>query len=408
MKRLLYLVHRNPAPPNRGHRIRSFHWLDYLARRAEVDVAFLADEPVDEALKITLRGRCRRFAFVPHWGRGRYLQGLASLALGRTATEGLFRSRALRHLVRKWAGDTPYDAVIVYCSSMVPYVSAADLWQSRIVVDLVDVDSQKWFDYAACARGPLRALFRLEGRRLRRLEASLPQRAGAVCLVSEAEREVFQRFCPAENVLAVGNGVDLELFSPQARLPDVLMPRPPESEGPTCVFIGALDYRANVDGVCWFVQQVWPAVRQRFPEAVFRLVGARAGGAITAVARRPGVELVGDVPDVRPYLASATAAVIPLRVARGIQNKVLEAMAMARPVVASSEALEGIDAEPGRDVCRADTPDEWIEQIARVFGNAAYASCLGQAARQTIETQYAWPVRLAPLERLLELQPEPA
>ncbi len=403
MKRILYLVHRNPAPPNRGHRIRAFNWLDYLSRRAVVDVAFLADEPVDDRVKTMLRARCGRFAFAPMLGKQRYLKGMLSLAMGRTATEGLFKHGQFRRLIRRWTTETAYDAVIVYCSSMVQYADAANLWRRcPVIVDLVDVDSQKWFDYAAKTGGVFRPLFELEGRRLRKLERSLPERAAAICLVSEAEAEVYRSFTDGGNVAAVENGVDLEYFSPGANF--VRLPKQPASDpAPSCVFIGALDYRANVDGVCWFTQHVWPAIRKRFENATFRLVGAGAGGAVAAAARREGVELVGDVPDVRPYLADATAAVIPLRVARGVQNKVLEAMAMAKPVVASPEALEGIDCREGEDVCRADTPSEWVAALERVFTDVDYARSLGENARRTMETRYTWSARLAPLDALLGL-----
>ncbi|GAB6164110.1 TIGR03087 family PEP-CTERM/XrtA system glycosyltransferase [Thermostilla marina] len=404
MKRILYLVHRNPAPPNRGHRIRAFNWLDYLARRAEVDLAFLADEPVDDRMKTMLRARCRRFAFAPPPGKYRYLKGLLSLAMGRTATEGLFKHGQLRRLIRRWTAETDYDAVIVYCSSMVQYADAAKLWRRcPVIVDLVDVDSQKWFDYAEKTGGLFRPLFELEGRRLRKLERSLTDRAAAICLVSEAEADVYRSFTEGGRVTAVENGVDLEYFSPHAHF--VRPPNRPKADRavPGCVFIGALDYRANVDGVCWFVRHVWPEIRVRFPNARFRLVGAGAGAAIAAVARREGVELVGDVPDVRPYLADATAAVIPLRVARGVQNKVLEAMAMGKPVVASPEALEGIACREGEDVCRADTPSEWVAALERIFRDDDFARSLGAKARRTMESHYTWSARLAPLNELLGL-----
>ncbi len=231
------------------------------------------------------------------------------------------------------------------------------------LVDLVDVDSEKWFQYAAESRGVQRWLYRIEGRRLRRLEQSLPPRAKAITLVSDCEAELYRSFCPADSVHAIPNGVDLDYFRP-GRDSDV-------ASSQDCVFVGALDYWANIDGVHWFCDEVWPEVRRRRPEATFTLVGSRPSSPVRRLAQRPGIRLAGDVPDVRPYLAEAALVVVPLRIARGIQNKVLEALAMAKAVIATPEALEGIAVEPEVHVCQAGTPAQWIETITALAGRRA-------------------------------------
>ncbi|MCL4722402.1 MAG: glycosyltransferase, partial [Gammaproteobacteria bacterium] len=231
---------------------------------------------------------------------------------------------------------------------MAQYLALPELEGLPVLVDLVDVDSQKWFDYARQARGWKRWMFDLEGRRMRRLEGALPQRAAALMVVSEQEAALYRSFHPTGQIHAIPNGVDLDYFRPDEG------GEIPAAE--SCVFVGALDYRANIDGVLWFCREVWPGVRRRYPRAVFRLVGSNPVAAVHRLARLPGVQLVGNVADVRPYLREAAAVVIPLRVARGIQNKLLEALAVRKATVVTPQALEGGNALPGVPVCQAQTP----------------------------------------------------
>ena len=393
--RVLFLAHRVPYPPNRGDRIRSFHWLEYLSRRAEVHLAFLAEqEPPEESID-ALEAMCARVAAVRLGKAARWLRGARSLAAGRTATEGLFHSPALKRIVCRWAAQTRFDLVVAFCSSMVQYLDAEALAGVPAVVDLVDVDSQKWLDYAAQSRGPARWLLRLEGRRLRRLECGVSGRAQAIILVSGHEAKLYRSFSPAECVYAIGNGVDLEYFRPK---------EPAEGERPAqCVFVGAMDYRANVDGVTWLAREVWPEVYARRPAARLVLVGSNPGAGVKRLAELPGVELVGEVPDVRPHLSQAAVVVVPLRVARGIQNKVLEALAMGKAVIASPQALEGLEVEPGVHVCRAASPAEWIEGLLALLDDPDLCRRLGLAGRQRVEQSYTWTARLAPLADLLRL-----
>ena len=300
---ILYLVHRVPYPPNRGDRIRSFNVLKFLAERADVSLAFLSGTVPPRETMQALEGICRRVAAARLGPQTRWLRAAWSLGSGRTATEGLFRSRELRRTIRQWHESTTFDAIVVFCSSMAQYLDEPGLADVPTVVDLVDVDSQKWFDYARHSRGPKRWLFQLEGERLRRLEVSLPDRVGAVTLVSPHEADLFRSFCPSDRVYAICNGVDLSYFRPEAS------PGTPSSDN--CVFVGALDYNANLDGVAWLCRKIWPSVRRRRPQAVIRLVGSNPGPAAARLARLPGVELVGQVPDVRPYLRDAAVAVAP-------------------------------------------------------------------------------------------------
>ena len=394
--RILYLVHRVPYPPNRGDRIRSYHLLRFLAEHAEVDLACLADEPVDSQQTVELGRLCRRVA-IEQLGPGRWWRAARTLACGRSASEGLFDSPKLARTVSRWARETRYDRVVAFCSSMVPYLNLPELRDIPALVDLVDVDSQKWFDYAAGARGVKRRLFHWEGGRVQRLEQAAGRRASAVMLASGPEAEIYRALCPRADTRAVVNGVDLDYFGAVRG-----MASPGEAEL-SCVFVGALDYKANIDGVVWFSRHVWPELHMRYPAAVFSLVGRNPSPAVSRLADQPGIRVVGGVPDVRPYLAGAAVVVAPLQVARGIQNKVLEALAAGKAVVASPQALEGIDLIVDRHACRADSPSEWIDALSKLFNDGVLRGRLGAAGRQLVETDYAWTPRMKPWEQLLKV-----
>jgi sugar transferase (PEP-CTERM/EpsH1 system associated) len=389
---VLYLVHRVPYPPDKGDRIRAFQLLRYLSRHADVHLACLADEPVEAHTLDVLRQYARRVSIVPLGRWSRWVRALGSLAAGRTVSDGAFRSPELRAVLREWVGDTRFDAAVASASSLVPYLRLPEFRSVPAVIDLVDVDSQKWLDYAEASRGPRAWLYRLEGRRLRRLEQTLPTWARAITLVTQAEVDLYRGFASGGVVRAVGNGVDLQYFQPQE-----------QDTEPACVFVGALDYRPNVDGACWFCREVWPEIQRRRPDAKTYLVGRRPVPAVRRLAELPGIEVVGQVPDVRPYLARAAVVVAPLQIARGVQNKVLEALAMAKATVASPLALEGLTAEAGVHLLQASSGPGWVEAILRLLADPSLRQQLGTAGRRFVEAHHHWDRCLEPFRALLGL-----
>jgi sugar transferase (PEP-CTERM/EpsH1 system associated) len=375
----LYVVHRVPYPPDKGDRIRSFHLLKQLAGYGRVHLACLADEPVAEEVQAALGRYCERVAILPldaWWRWGRALVGWLG---GRTVTEGAFSSPPLRRLLCRWIGETRYEACLASASSMIPYLRMPQLHDVPRVVDIMDVDSQKWLDYAANGSGPLAWLYRLEGRRLRQLECQLPAWARAVTVVSEAEAGLYRQFCPDGPIYAVPNGVDLEYFQPES---------PVAEQG--LVFVGALDYRPNVEGIRWFCREVWPHLRKDRPRITLSLVGRKPNPAVRQLAQQDGIELVGQVPDVRPYLARAAVVVVPLLLARGVQNKVLEALALAKATIATPQALAGLKVQPETHVLSASTPREWVAAIRRLLADADLRRRLGSAGRRFVEEHHRW------------------
>lgn len=389
-KRILFLAHRVPYPPDKGDRIRSYHILAHLARRGQVDLAYLTDEPTTATTFTALRALCPRVEGVhvsPSW---RWVRAAWSLTRGRSLTEGLFASSTLRALVSRWQEETPYDVVVCFSSGVLPFVLGGGRMHD-LIADLVDVDSQKWFDYAARTSGPKATLFRLEGRRVRLLERAIGREARAVVLATGVEADLYRKICPEACVESIPNGVDLDYFRP---LPEV-------AEEAHCVFVGQLDYRANVLGVEWFCRTAWPAIRACFPTATFQVVGRNPVSAVQRLGAVPGVQIVGPVVDVRPYLASARIVLVPLPVARGVQNKVLEAMAMGRAVVASPAALEGLALVSGRDALAATNPDDWVREVVRLWDDPRERCALGQAARRYVEGNHRWETCLSRIDSLV-------
>jgi sugar transferase (PEP-CTERM/EpsH1 system associated) len=391
---ILYLVHRLPYPPDKGDRIRTFHLLRSLSHRARVHLACLADEPPADGAVAALRRYCERVAVIRLGRWGRRARILGALARGRTATEGAFSAPALHATLRRWAHQTRFHAALASASSMVPYLRMTELRHVPAVIDLIDVDSQKWLDYAEADRGLRAWLYRTEGRRLRRLEQGLPDWARAVTLVSAAEAELYLRMRPGASAYAIPNGVDLDAFRPGSG---------PVAVEQGCVFVGALDYRPNVDGASWFCRAVWPEIRRRHPRATLALVGRRPTPEVRRLARAPGVEVVGQVPDVRPYVDKAAVALAPLRIARGIQNKVLEALAMGKAVVASPQALVGLQMVPGVHALAASTPREWAEAVSRLLSDESLRRRFGVAGRGYVEEHHRWETCLEPFGALLGL-----
>lgn len=401
MANLLYLVHRLPYPPDKGDKVRSYHLLQHLVQRHQVFLGTFVDDPADAAHLPALRALCRDVCAVSLSPQTARLRSLSGLAQGQPLTLRYYESERLHAWVRSTLANHAIDAIIVFSSSMAQYAQRHP--EVPMLVDLVDVDSAKWSDYAGAHPWPVSWLYRREGARLLDYERSLVARAREAFLVSDREAQLLVRLAPecAGKVRALGNGVDAEFFSPDPARAN------PFATGETAlVFTGAMDYWPNVDAVSWFAAEVLPLLRQRWPALRLHIVGRNPTPAVRALAG-DAVAVTGTVPDVRPYLQHAAAVVAPLRLARGVQNKVLEAMAMARPVVCATDCIAAIGAEPGRHLLAADTPQEYLAHLDRLFADPGWGHVLGSAGRQHMVAQFAWPARLAVLDDALASTLEP-
>ena len=402
MAKLLYLVHRMPYPPNKGDKVRSYHLLKHLAARHQVFLGTFVDDPDDLQHLPVLRGLCADVCAVPLAPRSARLRSLVGLLTGEALSLRYYRQATMQAWVSQTMSAQQIDAAVVFSSSMAPYALAQP--GLPVLADLVDVDSAKWSDYAERHAWPMSWLYRREGMRLLAYERSVVAQARRSFLVTDKEVALFSRLAPESQgrVLAVGNGVDADYFQP-----DATRQSPFEAGEQALVFTGAMDYWPNVDAVCWFVDQVLPLLHQRWPGLRLHIVGRSPTPAVQALAGT-AVCVTGTVPDVRPYLQHAAVVVAPLRLARGVQNKVLEAMAMARPVVAAASCVEAIDAEPGHDILAATDAAEHAARIAELLADQQRANAIGQAGRACVLARYSWPARLADLDSELALALAPA
>jgi len=280
---------------------------------------------------------------------------------------------------------------------MAQYVPAD--FDGCFIMDFVDVDSAKFESYAEEGNAFMRWVNRREGRVLGKFETEIAARANASLLVSEAEAELFQRRTAASIVMALGNGIDTGFYDPEGHYKKLHPPFP----DPLIVFTGQMDYRPNIEAVSDFAQHAMPAIRAQHPEATFAIVGRSPTQAVSDLSMLPGVQVTGAVDDVRTWLAAADVVVAPLRIARGIQNKVLEAMAMAKPVVASLAAAEGIDAEHGQHFFVEENVGAEAARVCALLAEPSSGLSIGKAARAYVINHYGWHSQLTPLDRLMGL-----
>nr|WP_314542792.1 TIGR03087 family PEP-CTERM/XrtA system glycosyltransferase [uncultured Massilia sp.] len=398
MEDLLLLIHRIPYPPNKGDKIRSYHLLKHLARHYRVHLATFVDDPDDWQYVPHVEALCASSHFAGMKPLLARVKSLSALLKNRSLSLEYYRDAGMARWVRDTVAAHKIDRVLVFSSAMAQY---ADPYRgARRVVDFCDVDSDKWRQYADKKSFPMSWLYRYEADQLLRYERQVARDYDASLFVSAPEADLFRQLAP-ESTAKIGhfnNGVDTDYFSPEQSYAS------PYAAGERAlVFTGAMDYWPNVDAVQWFAHEVFPQLRARFADARFYIVGARPAQAVQDLGKLPGVVVTGTVPDVRPYIAHAAVAVAPLRIARGIQNKVLEAMAMATAVVVSPQALEGIEAEPGSELVLAEDANAFVDAVSGLLtGQQDAAAAIGRAARAKVQRRYSWSSNLACIEESLE------
>lgn len=402
MAKILYLVHRLPYPPNKGDKVRSFHLLKHLAAKHQVFLATFVDDPDDRQYIAKVREFCTELhvsELQPALAKLKSLQGLLS---GEALSLPYYRDAGMSRWVQEMAKARGFDAVIVFSSPMAQYVQYAQGKQGGgadvpVLIDFVDVDSAKWADYANSRSWPMSWLYRREGRQLLAFEADRADKAVCSFFVTDKEVALFRQLTPGRQaaVESLCNGVDAEFFAPADERPSPF----PAGQLPL-VFTGAMDYWPNADAVTWFAAEVLPSLRAQWPALHFHIVGRSPTPAVQALAGE-GVSVSGTVPDVRPYLQHAAAVVAPLRLARGIQNKILEAMAMGQPVVAAQSCVQAIDAIDGQELVGAAEPADFVRALNALLADPQLAARIGAAGRARVQASYSWDAHLAGLDRHL-------
>ena len=377
--RALLLTHRIPYPPDKGDKIRSWRLLRHLAKRYELSVGCFVDDEDDWQHADTVRAACAEACFRPLRPGAAAFRSVGALARGEAITLARYRDRMLAAWVReRQVGGLAVQ--VGFSAAVLPYLLGTDAARGApVIADLCDADSAKWSAYAAEAGGPKRLIYAREGRRLAAYEAMVTRDAARTFLVTPEEADLVRALPGADGsrVDHYRNGVDTDHFRPGAV--------PPAPGGCDVVLTGAMDYRPNVAAATGFVRDAWPIVRAARPDVTFAIVGARPTPMVRALAGAEGVTVTGRVPDTRPWLEAARVAVAPLAVARGVQNKVLEALAMGTPLVCSEAAARGTQATSGEHLLTAQGPEATARAVLDLLDDPGRAARMGRAARAFAE-----------------------
>ena len=365
--------------------------------------------------KKNLEKYCNRVFVLPFNTVFAKIKGIASLLKGNSISAGYFYFKKAQQIFNQWIAETQYHAIICFSSPMAEYIFRSKIFQfpglpasqppnlpasqPMLVMDFCDVDSDKWRQYSQQVRFPLNLIYRMEHRRLLQYEKKINQTFDRSIFVSQQEADMFSELYPdAKNVEVIANGVDYEYFSPE---PFGREPSAVSLQSPILLFTGAMDYHANIDGVKWFCEDIWPLIKDSHPGIQLYIVGSNPHRNVLEMRKKDGVRVTGFVEDTRPYYNMADVCVIPLRLARGIQNKVLEAMSMEKPVVTTTTAIQGIQTEPGEHLLVADTPEDFTKAIKLLLNNPGLKERLGNKARQFVKKMHNWPDNIIKLGSLI-------
>ena len=396
--KLLYLTHRIPYPPNKGDKIRSFHWLKGLASKYDIYLGTFIDTPEDEQYANEVKKYCREVFIERLKPTQAKIKSLTGLFSGQALSVPYYSNSAFQNWVSRCVCDNNIDEALIFSSPMAQFVEGRAFQVMRRVMDFVDIDSDKWQQYATAKSGLMRSLYAREAKKLFQYEKKIHDLFSASVFVSSKESVAFQELIsePSNKITYVNNGVDFNYFSPKIKHDNPYIERTP-----VLVFTGAMDYWANVDAVVWFVQTVFPQLKAKFPDVMFYIVGSKPAQEVEKLRNIEGVVVTGRVEDVRPYMQYASVVVAPMRIARGIQNKVLEGMAMAKPCVVSDQAWAGIDAADGKELRVANTQAEWVACLSHLLLKDD-ALKMGEKARQFVIEQFSWANNVTRLIAILQ------
>ena len=387
--RIFFVCQRVPFPPDRGDKIATFNEIRHLSKQYEVHVFCLGDGAADLDNIPALHAHAKSVTAAAVSGLGGRLRALKALLAGRPLSVAAFDVAELHQAIIQKYDELRPDLVIVYSCNVAQY--AEHFAGVPRIMQFHDLDSLKWAQYAERSRFPLKWIYRIEAKRLLAYERRIARRFSHALVCTAAERRDFERLFPGIAVSLVGNGVDLDYFR---SLGEVKRPG-------SIVFTGVMDYFPNIDAVLWFCDEILPAVQAQIPEATLTICGNRPTAAVRRLANRRGVIVTGWVPDTRPYLDAAEIFVAPLRMARGIQNKLLEALAMGLPCVASTAAWNGTVVPKGAGILVADDSKEFAAQIVRLLRDDALRAEMAGKARAIVESKYRWDRQMAALDRVV-------
>jgi sugar transferase (PEP-CTERM/EpsH1 system associated) len=395
---LLFLCHRIPFPPNKGDKIRSFNILKKLNEQYDVHLGCFIDDPFDKQYVSGLDKYCSSVFHLDQNKTISKIKGLTGFLTNKPITLPYYFDKRMQQWTNRIIAQHNIGKVFVYSSSMAQYVQEKSVqgqeYQSlERVIDFVDVDSDKWRQYAEKKSGIAKWFFNREYKLLAREEKTICAEFTHSLFVSPDEAKLFSDKQPQvqqAKVHGVLNGVDVKFFDPSATFSEEnLVPKVPFIS-----FTGAMDYWANVDAVLWFVEHVWSLILAKQPQAIFCIVGGNPSSEVMALAKDKSIVVTGRVHDVRPFIEQAKCVVAPLQIARGIQNKVLEAMSLNKATVMTPMAMEGINAEPSEGVVITDDCNDYAQACLDFLVEQPNTL----TNRQWILEHFTWQQTLEPLK----------
>ena len=388
---ILYLCHRFPYPPKRGGKIRPFNMIRHLqAAGHQVTVCSLVRSAAEAKEGCGIAPHCTAFEMGLVNESTQWARMIVRLPLATPSSMGYFYSAELARKVQHLLATQRWDLIFVHCSSVAQYVE--DVADIPKILDFGDMDSQKWLEYANYKPFPLSLGYTLEGTKMLRAEKRLAGRFDLCTATTRAELRTLDDYATGAATDWFPNGVDADFFSPTDGVYDA----------DTISFIGRMDYYPNQECMARFCKEVWPLLRARRPAMKLLIVGADPSPPMRALGELPGVTVTGSVPDVRPHIRSSALMVAPLAIARGTQNKILEAMAMGVPVVTSRAAAGGVDADAESHFLIADRADDIAQAVLRVVENPAERARLALAGRARMLSHHAWPRSMKRLDGIIE------
>lgn len=395
MKNILFLLHRIPYPPNKGDKIRSYHFLRGLAEEYNIYLATFVDEPNDWQYVTKVEKYTHQSLFIklnPFFAK---IKSLSGLIVNKPLSLPYYQTHQLQNWVDMTIKEKKIDKVFIFSSVMVQYVQKYN--DLEVIIDFVDVDSDKWLQYSQKAKWPMSWVYKREAKKLLEFDENVAKCAKTSIFVSQEEANLFERLVEVDSkqINFVNNGVDTHYFNPEIKYET-----PYNIAEKIIVFTGAMDYWANVDAVCWFVRDVFPIIKQQCKNVQFYIVGSSPTKEVLNLANTQGVLVTGRVEDIRPFLFYAQLVVAPLKIARGIQNKVLEAMAMGKKIVATPQAIEGIRIG-GQEVFVAENAEDFAYQVLSSLSNIS-VDYYAEKARKFVIENHSWAANLQRLTEIIE------
>lgn len=406
--KILFIAQRIPYPANKGEKIRSFNQAKYLADLGH-NIHIMS--PIEDESEIAY---CQQLAALDNFSCDYHLLPAKPLRLltGLMKNESLsvanFYHTTLQKKIDNVLSTEAFDVVLCTSSAVAKYVFNSKVLATlakkpKLLLDYMDLDSDKWQQYADKTAIPMKWVYQREAKLIARYELKVQQVFDAGFFIADAEVALFKKNAQQvlassnntmENIHTLGNGMNTQEFYPATKKPN--------NKAPVFIFTGVMDYKPNVDAVVWFVEECWPAILAELPQAEFIIAGMNPNTAVMNLQQYNGITITGFVDEILPYYHKADYFVAPFRLARGVQNKVLQAFACGLPVISTPMGAEGIECKDNQHILLADTPADFLTKVRQLETETTFKQQLIENALTLIQAEYSWQGKLSPLQVIIE------